>query len=208
MAALLHADRTADEPSCSGPIERSIPVGIVMLPAARESSGRSVQWLQHTGRDVARHTFTCAQCRRHVDHRPWCSAGIAHGHARAVGARLHRLQSGWHTSAASIHPSLASGIESCWKLKLGVHLTAQHVDRSASEIDGYTATCVLRVPVKSRQCRAAVRVHERYTRVPSPKGPYPVRIVASSFFDPRQIGFSSGNRPYFSFFRRRPYETV
>ena len=173
MPALLHAVRTADEPSCSGPIERSMPVGIVMLPVARASSGRSVQWLRHTGRDVARHTFTCAQCRRHVDHRPWCSAGIAHGHARAVGARRHRLQSGWHTSAASIHPSLASGIESCWKLKLGVHLTAQHVDRSASEIDGYTATCVLRVPVKSRQCRAAVRVHERYTRVPSPKGPYP-----------------------------------
>ena len=92
-----------------------MPVGIVMLPAARASSGRSVQWLRRTGRDVARHTFTCAQCRRHVDRRPWCSAGIAHGHARAVGARRHRLQSGWHTSAASIHPSLASGAESCWK---------------------------------------------------------------------------------------------
>jgi len=32
MAALLHADRTADRSSCSGPIERSMPVGIVMLP--------------------------------------------------------------------------------------------------------------------------------------------------------------------------------
>ena len=105
MAALLHADRTADESSCSGPIERSMSIGIVMLPATRASSGRSVQWLRHTRRDVARHTFTCAQCRRHVDRRPWCSAGIAHGHARAVGARRHRLQSGWHTSAASlIHP--------------------------------------------------------------------------------------------------------
>ena len=88
-----------------------MPVGSVMLPAARASSGRSVQWLRHTRRDL----HVCVQCRRHVDHRPWCSAGIAHGHARAVGARRHRLQSGWHTSAASIHPSLASGAESCWK---------------------------------------------------------------------------------------------
>eukprot|EP00966_Prymnesium_polylepis_P112081 2592513-Prymnesium_polylepis.1 len=61
MPALLHADRMADEPSCCGTIERSMPVGVVMLPAARASSGRSVHWLRHTGRDVARHTFTCAQ---------------------------------------------------------------------------------------------------------------------------------------------------
>ena len=105
MAALLHADRTSNAASCSGLIEWSMPVGTVMLPAARASTGRSEQWLQHRRRDMAQHTFTCARCRRHVGRRPWCSAGNAHGHTRAVRTGLHRLQSRRHTSAASsIHP--------------------------------------------------------------------------------------------------------
>ena len=51
----------------------------------------------------------------------------------------------------------------------------QHVDRSTPELDGDTATCAKCVPVQSRQCCAAVRVRERYTRVPSPKHPHPLR---------------------------------
>ena len=57
-------------PSRSGLIEWSMPVGIVLLPATRASSGRSVQWLSHMGRDVARHTFRCARDRRSTTCRP------------------------------------------------------------------------------------------------------------------------------------------
>ena len=130
MAALLHTDRLANEPSCSGSIEWSIPVETVLLPAARASTGWSVRWQQCRRRDVARRTFRCTPCRRHVDRRPSCSASNADGHAWVIGAGLHRLRSRWHTSAASIHPSLASGTPAwspTWKLKVGAALTAQQV---------------------------------------------------------------------------------
>ena len=55
MAALLHADRTANAPSCSGLIEWSMPVGTVLLPAARASTGRSVQRLQARAAQASRH---------------------------------------------------------------------------------------------------------------------------------------------------------
>ena len=105
MAALLQAESTANAPSCPELIERSMPVGTVLLPAARASTGWSVRWQQRRRRNVVWRTFRCTPCRRHIDRRPSCSAGIAHGHARAVEARLHGLQSSRHTSAAlSIQP--------------------------------------------------------------------------------------------------------
>ena len=61
--------------------------------------------------------------------------------AQRLLAGTQRLQSSRHTSAASLHPSLASGVESCWKLQLGVPPTAQHDGRLTPELDGDTAAC-------------------------------------------------------------------
>ena len=56
----------------------------------------------------------------------------------------------------------------------GVPTLLERVARSVADLDGYTAARVERVPVASPQRRFGVRGRERYTRPPSPKGPYPV----------------------------------
>ena len=63
---------------------------------------------------------------------------------------------------------MASGMQSCWKLKLNVPLTGHQVGQLTPELDGDTATCVLRVAVESQQCRACLRVREVYIRVRTP----------------------------------------
>ena len=48
-------------PRCSAPSTWMTPSVIALLPATRARTGPSVQWLRHRRRDVARHTFRCAQ---------------------------------------------------------------------------------------------------------------------------------------------------
>ena len=106
LCTALQADKSCDnDPSSFGSIERSMPVGMMLLPAARASGKQSVQWLRCMSRDVRGHTCRWSRRRRHVDRRPACIAHSAGGHARAIGAGLQRLQGHWHTIAAAGWPS-------------------------------------------------------------------------------------------------------
>ena len=58
--------------------------------------------------------------------------------------------------------------------KTGVPALLERVARSVADLNGDTAACVERVPVASQPRRCSVRVRERYTRPPPPKGPYPL----------------------------------
>ena len=51
------------------------------------------------------------------------------------------------------------------------YLLLERVDRSVADLDGDTATGVLRVAVKELSRRVAARPREAYTRPPSRKGP-------------------------------------
>ena len=51
----------------------------------------------------------------------------------------------------------------------GVPAVLERVARSVADLDGDTATCVERVPVKEPSRAVAARPRERYTRPPSPK---------------------------------------
>ena len=106
MAALLHADRTANEPSCSGPIERSTPVGIVMLASCRTREQRAVSAVAaaHRSRPRAAHLHMLAMsttCRPSTlvqrRHRTRSRAGRGSPSAPAAERLAH---------LCSIHPSI------------------------------------------------------------------------------------------------------
>jgi hypothetical protein len=167
-AQLLRADRLVNvgrdrDASCRTSEQRA-----VSAVAAAHRSRRRAAHLHMRAMSTTCRPSTLVQRR----HRTRSRAGRGSPSAPAAERLAHHC---------SIHPSI-HGVRRrvLLELKLGVPPTAQHVDRSAPEFDGDTATCVLRVPVmrQSRQRCASVRVRERYTRLCTPKGPYPVQLYA------------------------------
>ena len=72
---------------------------------------------------------------------------------------------------------LAADVAVTLSPETGVPTLLERVARSVADLDGDTATCVERVPVKEPSRAVAARPRARYTRPPSRKGPHPVGLA-------------------------------
>ena len=112
---------------------------------------------------------------RTCTHAPMQREGASRGHGRTACTQEARPQPISARARPLRHDDceLAAGVAGAGT---GVHLLLERVARSVADLDGHTAARVESVPVKEPGRRAAARPRARYTRPPSPKGPYPVLV--------------------------------
>ena len=152
-AQLLRVDRAVDagrdrDASCRTSEQRA-----VSAVAAAHTSRRGAAHLHMRAMSSTCRPSTLVQRR----HRTRSRAGRGSPSAPAAERLAHLC--------SISHPSMASGMESCWKLKLNVPLTGHQVGRLAPELKWCTATVVGRAPIESPHRGMTTRARERYIRV-------------------------------------------